>query len=248
MWENAAGQPKELHFDVVTDETQEMSVTATEHPVEDGANISDHIRRELNRVALEVFVSNTPILDVNGRGARVQSVPITIEKYKAPLAPTPGAVFNAVGSAISSLFAGKEEYAASVLRFRDDFDAVAETLATLEQIRDDGSLVTVTMPSRDYENMLLETVAVNRNARTGTGATFTLAFRELKKVEVSIVNAPVPTEIRGQIKKPKGVKAPLPVSDGGLAPAPLKSVLSGARDMLKDFDARELVGALFTGG
>jgi hypothetical protein len=238
MWENKAGQPKELHFDVVTSETQEQNVTATEHPVEDGANVADHIRRELDRVSLEVFVSNTPIADVNNRGGKVATVPITIEKYKAPLAPTPGAVFNAVGSAISGLFAGKEEYNAQVFRFPDDFDAVAETLATLEQIRDDASLVTVTTSARDYENMLLESVSLNKTARTGTGATFTLMFREMRKVQVSIVNAPIPTEIRGNIKKPKGIKAPVS--------APAVDVPGQKKSML--FGAKEMVDKLFTGG
>jgi hypothetical protein len=211
-WTNKAGLPKDLHFDVVTNETQEQTVTATEHPVEDSANIADHIRRELDRVTLEVFVSNTPIFDVNNRGAKMSTVPVPLEKYKAPLAPTPGAVFNAVGSAISGLFAGKEEYNAYVMQFPEEFNAVADTLAVFEQLRADASLVEVITSSRDYGNMLLESVTLNKTAQTGSGATFMLSFREMRKVQVSIVNAPTPTEIRGELPKPKGLKAPSTVA------------------------------------
>src|SRR5689334_13044349 len=52
-------------FDVVTTETVELTATATEKAVEQGADISDHVRPGLTRITLECVTSNTPISDVN---------------------------------------------------------------------------------------------------------------------------------------------------------------------------------------
>jgi hypothetical protein len=227
-WSPTAGPSKSLFFDVCTEEAQELSSTATEYPVEDGANVSDHVKRELDRVTLEVFVSNTPIYDVNDRGGAVQSKEIKLVKYKAPFALNPGAVFSAVGGAISSLFSGNREYSANVLQWSTDFDAVSDTLGILEKLKADVQLVDVVLPSKVYENMFLEKIEVSRNAGTGSGARFSLSFREIRKVAVRLVNSPVPTQVRGSIPKPKGLQSPKVPG----APAAKKSVAKGLIDKL----------------
>jgi hypothetical protein len=219
-WTTKAGEPRTLFFDVVTDLTIELNSSATEHPVERGANIADHVKKELDKVSFEAFVSNAPIEDTNGRGGAVKSLPIRIEKYKAPLAPTPGAVFSALGSAardaVGSLLGKKEaEYAAQVLQWETPFDAPSDTLQELEKLRDEVQLVNVFTTNRTYESMFLESVQMTANADTGTGRTFRLAFKELRQVEVRFTNAPKPTEIRAVAKVPKGTQGPTPLPDGG---------------------------------
>lgn len=232
-WTTKDGQSKSLFFDVTTEESQDLTSTPTEYPVEDGANVADHVKDELDKVTLEVFVSQTPIYDMNNRGGRVEPVKITPPKFKAPLAPTPGAVYAAVGGllkdAIGALL-GKSapQYAAQVLKFPSTFDAVADTLTVLEKIRDEKQLVTVVLPSKDFENMCLVHVGVRGNAGTGTGRSFTLEFHEMRKVKVSIVNAPVPTQPRANVQKPKGNQGPKDVN--AIA---TKSVAKSAFDLVK---------------
>lgn len=118
-----------LKFDVVPSETHEGVLQITDHPVEKGANVTDHARRELDRLTLEVFVSNAPIrsdlrdgavetitLDVLGYKAagRITRVNLDVKQWEAPLEPTPGSVFNKVEGFISSLFTGKKEYVAAL--------------------------------------------------------------------------------------------------------------------------------------
>lgn len=212
-WSTKSGASKSLFFDVCTEEHQELSSAATENPVEEGADVADHVRKELNRVTLEVFVSQTPIFDMNDKGGKVDSVPIKPPKFTPPLQPTPGSVFGAAGDAVRNLLGGAPpEYSAQVLQWSSSFDAVADTLTVLEKVRDDVELVSVVTPSRVRENMYLERIEVIGNAGTGTGRTLRLSFRELRKVQVRIVNAPIPTETRGQLMKPKGTQGAKEVS------------------------------------
>ncbi len=222
-WVPKGGAAKTLLFDVVTDETQELAVTITEHPVEDGPNVADHIRRELNAVSLECQVSNAPVFDVNGRGAKVEAVELKMEKFKAPLAPNPGSAYKAIGGAISSLFSGEEKHSATVMQFPKAFDAVGDTLAILEKIRDDETLVQVALPSKIYKDMCLVKLTMKRNASIGDAAAFHLEFKEVRKVKVNIVAAPKPTEKRAVPMKQRGSQDPKDVK----VPAQKKSLLSG---------------------
>lgn len=51
-----------VEFDVSENETHESTAKATSHPVESGAEISDHIQQDPDTLDLQVVVSNTPIL------------------------------------------------------------------------------------------------------------------------------------------------------------------------------------------
>ncbi len=231
-WTPKVGPAKSLFFDAVTEEAQDLASTATEHPVEEGANIADHIRDELERCSLEVFVSNQPVYDWNNKGGKVSSVPIKLQKFKPPLAPTPGAVFGAIGSAVKAgvgaLLGGNREYAAQVLQFKQSFNAVSDTLTVLETLKKSRQLVNVVIPSKTYENMLIEKVHVSRNASTGDGAKFHLEFKQLRMVEAKIVNAPIPTEIRGATMKTKGAQGP----KNAKAETQKKSIAKGLLDQL----------------
>lgn len=48
-------------MDVVEDENHDLSNTLTDHPVEDGADVTDHIRPEPDVVTQRCFISNTPL-------------------------------------------------------------------------------------------------------------------------------------------------------------------------------------------
>lgn len=195
----------------MTSEGQSFKSTATDNPVESGADVSDHVKKELDTVTLEVFVSNTPVYDWNDRGGATGKIKLSVTEYKAPLAPTPGAVFAAVGGAVkgavaSLLGTGAKEYAAEVLKWNTPFDAIAETLAVLEKLKDDVQLVDVVIPSRLHEDMFLESINVERNGSSGESATFNLGFKKIRKVEVKITTAPKAAQVRAQRKVALGTK------------------------------------------
>jgi hypothetical protein len=60
---DAAGNFKTLVFDAVLSEDWHPSATVTEHPVEDGANVADHVRVGLMTCTLKIHVTNEPTGD-----------------------------------------------------------------------------------------------------------------------------------------------------------------------------------------
>ncbi|MEY4507963.1 MAG: hypothetical protein RLZZ450_85 [Pseudomonadota bacterium] len=50
-----------VDFDILTGEEHTISAAVSSHPVEEGANISDHVRPELQRLTLRVRVTDSPI-------------------------------------------------------------------------------------------------------------------------------------------------------------------------------------------
>jgi hypothetical protein len=236
-WVPKAGGPRSLFFDVVTEESVNSPASVTDHPVEDGPNVADHIRLEPKKCTLQVFISNSPVYDVNGRGGRVSSLPmvvavssnsrgrtetVPVKTYDAPLPLNPaGAVTSAVSAAVKS-FAGtgnKElkvvlydrgvtslQSAAQVMQFPSEFDAVADTVRTLEELQNSYQLVSIYLPYKTYENMYLEGLQVTRNTKTGDGAQLHLDFKQLFLVEAKLVNAPIPTQSIGTPMKAKGAQ------------------------------------------
>lgn len=185
-WTDKAGAFRTLYFDAVISETQDITSQVTEHPVEKGANITDHVRAEIDRVHLEVFVSNTPNRDVNGRGAAVEGVELDLKKARET---------------------------ASVFKFGTDFDAVSDMQSVLRDLRDSATLVTIATSSRDYEDMILAEISQKKDGNTGTSASFDLNFRQIRTVETKLVKVPTPKETRGKHAVNKGAQDPVPAND-----------------------------------
>jgi hypothetical protein len=79
QWTDASGATNTLSFDLVESETWQEDATVTEHPVEVGANVGDHVRVALRTCELKVFVSNEPLGGSSQNGQTVQQtvVPLT---------------------------------------------------------------------------------------------------------------------------------------------------------------------------
>lgn len=61
IWKKAKAQIGSLELDATLSEQHQGDVDVTDHPVERGANISDHARSKPEVVTLEGLITNTPI-------------------------------------------------------------------------------------------------------------------------------------------------------------------------------------------
>jgi hypothetical protein len=68
QWQNAAGQTVSFFPDLVISENWSNDAKATEHPVEQGSNVIDHVRVDLAKCTLKIFATNEPI-GVSATGA-----------------------------------------------------------------------------------------------------------------------------------------------------------------------------------
>lgn len=60
------GSSDAVEFDAAVREQHELKSTLTDHPVETGANVTDHSRPEARSVTLEIVQSNTPLDGADG--------------------------------------------------------------------------------------------------------------------------------------------------------------------------------------
>ncbi len=60
-WKNKSGKFITVYFDATTKESVESSLSITTHPVEEGADISDHAHEGPDHISVEGYISNKPL-------------------------------------------------------------------------------------------------------------------------------------------------------------------------------------------
>lgn len=169
-----------LEVDAVMSESHEVMATLTDHPVERGADLSDHKRPGQRRYRLEGLVTNTPI----------GSVPLSGENSSA----------NGVTGSVRDSPAK-----ANVLQFSERFDRIRDVLDALTALVESAQLVTVTTDVRTYEDAQIVSVVAPRDATDSI--TFTVDITQVRIAETRDVGAPVPRQPRGRRTHDNGAQA-----------------------------------------
>jgi hypothetical protein len=168
-----------LEFDAVTSESHEGASIATEHTVESGAPIVDHVKPLSRRVTLEAIVTNTPL------GAPPSS--------------------GAVGSEITAQVQKVEDVEANVLVFSQEFDRVADVIAAIDTIRLAARLVTIDTDHRTYDSCIILRVTEPREEGEGTSSRrFQIEIQEIRVAESRTVDSPTPREPRASATSERG--------------------------------------------
>lgn len=223
-----------LYFECVTSEMAEHTAMATEHYVEKGANVSDHVRPGLDKVTLDVFISNTILKDVNNAyGLTVEGVELDVQVMNAEVIstvldvpstgtkvyPTPGSLIGAATSAIGEAISGKTTYKAQGLASKlgpyagiskaqilrhPKIDHVRDVIVMLDDWRVRGVLGKVYTSWKTYQSMVITGVRVKRTSATGDAGEVSIELKEVRLVESLLVTAPVASETRGNTAVAKG--------------------------------------------
>jgi hypothetical protein len=242
-----AGPSQIIWFDATNVEGHGLSAEVTEHPVEDGPDITDHIRPQQDTFTMTAFVTNHPhhtvdqILAKLPRqanlvwGAQEGSIkPLSIQYTTAPFVPGLSNAINAVGNALASGqgIQGQKTFITQTLQFDNQFDNVSEVYEALKALKDDATLVEVVTSIRSYENMIVKDVKMERDSQTGDGARFVIEFKEIRVVTTATV--PAPKEVSAQAKVDKGVK--------GSKPVQAQELVSGWDKIASGLGARGVLG------
>ncbi len=222
-----------IYFDIVSKETHEGAADITEHPVETGPDVADHIRAKLASLTLEAMVTNTPIEDpftlggAEGALGFMAPVVVTYETpFSFPIAGFPGAVniAQAIGLAPKNT---TNTALVIALQFSSAFDRVTNVFNALMAIRETGELVDVATPLKYYENMAIASISAPReNATGGSAIMFTIEFRGIRVVTTDTISLPAV-----EAKKAKGIQETKAAS-GEQEKKGLKSVLAAGQDAL----------------
>ncbi len=173
------GETDRIEIDATVRETHTLTATVTEHPVEAGASVVDHVRPEQPRITLEGVISNTPI--------RV-----------------PGTHMDGATGRVEKVELG-EDRAANVLRFSGPFDRVGTVRDLLAVLIDSGTLVTIRTSLLVYEDMVLHRLEIPRDAGLGNTLRFTMDAVRIRLVDTQTVEAP--EETRGRHSRRRGAQA-----------------------------------------
>jgi hypothetical protein len=232
-WEDDAGATVSAVFDVDLQETHEGTNIITEHPVEDGADIADHIRPQLQRFTVEGFVSDTPLLSNPDVVNKTTFVALELQIPDQPLKfGVSNAITAGIGAIGDALFPPKP-LKVTMLTF-DNFESrVRAARDVLETARTTARLIRILTSITEYENMVIEQVVITRSPEDGSGAHFTITLKQIEKVSSDITVAPEPAEISGSTKKAAGSKNAK--DDEAKIDGLKKSILARAADGLGGF-------------
>lgn len=155
-----------IELDATLKETHVWDSKVTEYPVEEGSPITDHIILSPDRLKIEGFISDHPILASN-----------TIQSYITGIAGISG--ITGIGDRISELLGDKETETRSLSIFN-----------LLRTLRDKKEVLTVYTKYRIYTDMMLSTLSIPRDSSDGESIKFEAEFVNVRFVQTQFVDSP----------------------------------------------------------
>lgn len=162
-----------VELDCTVSELHQADVEITEHPTEEGADVTDHVRPKPVQLTLEGIISNTPINRTQAR--RV------VDAQGTQLTTT----------SLEDAIRGQVGYA-------------EEAFVKLTEIKDEGRLITVVTPLKSYSNMVIRSLSVPRDARTGDALRFTAMLQEIRVVRNKTTTVVSSNEPKARKKRRRG--------------------------------------------
>lgn len=171
-----------VEVDCSITEQHSGEVEVTEHPVEEGFNVSDHARPKPDALTMDAIVSNTPI-NRTQRKRVVQAFGFQFET-----------------STLSDQRQGVASYAEAAY-------------AKLRDLKDAGKVITVVTNLRTYDSMIITSLSVPRDARSGDALRFSIAFRQIRVVRNKSTRKVVAKDPKAQPKTKAGRATPKPTDE-----------------------------------
>lgn len=206
-WEDDSGALVSMVFDVDNQETHDLQTEVTEYPVEDGADVADNARDQLETFTLEAYIGEKVLPFNVDVFERVVLKTVELQIPERPLVASASALVGAAAKSIgSALFGGPPPVRAQMYTLDLARSRKKAALDLINDARKKRRLLRILTSMKDYENMLITGINVTRSPSDGDGATFTIVFKEVHFVESEITSAPKPSEPIGATKKSSGSK------------------------------------------
>jgi hypothetical protein len=204
LWHDNAGAVVSAVFDVDEQETHDLQNVVTEHPVEDGQDVTDHVRPALDRFTIQGYVSDTPLYGNPGVVGAASFVEIELQIPDYPLQLSESGLISAGIGAIGNALFGKPRYKATLLKFENFKSRKRAMFVAFGDARRNGRVCRVLTSMHEYENMVVEQITATRTPGDGNGAVFTVTMKEIDFVTSEEVDAPTPAEVSGATKNATG--------------------------------------------
>jgi len=171
----------DILIDVCREETHTLTNVVTDHPVEQGENISDHVRPEPDKVTLQCFVSNTPLSQTQVLTA-IRDGSFKFSTTQGQAIPI-GAVDGRGG----------------------------QTWLKLKKLRDEGTPAKVITTLTTYgatstEGMVVESLTVPRTSKNYDGLEWSITFKKIHIVKNRATRQVKAKDTRAKPKSKKGAQ------------------------------------------
>lgn len=182
------GQTEYFGFDATLQETTSLESDVTEHPVERGLNVTDHVREKPVKIVIDVLQTDFPLQNTgdtaayadnsNGNnGVSVGNEAATTDKQSFDLSNKQGAQ-------------------------RRHIQAVQK----LDGLRIAGTLIEVLTKYGPYKNMLIQHIELPRDSKYLDAAPMKITLKQIRTVELTTVLAERPKPVQAKKKKDTGAK------------------------------------------
>lgn len=184
-------KPVSIFLDATVKEAFTATAELTKHPVEDGADIADHIIIKPQGLQVSGIVTQTPFPSalaglLTGVGSTVAS--------------SVGSKLGAFGGAVGALAGaqGGSSLAGSV--FKSKNRNLADVAAEFVAIRDAKQPVSIQTGLRLYEDYVLTAISINKTDKDGGQIAVDLTFEEFITVDSELTDVPIP-KVKGAVGK-----------------------------------------------
>ena len=237
LWTDAdSGEGLLLTFDATTSETKDDSTDITDHPVEDGSDVTDNARDSPALLTIEAIVSETPnrqldddvsladveltIHDRESGGTTtfaldIPSPPVQFSEsvlIQAGIGALKGALFGAPkATAIAPTKERTRTLTASAFQQDSDRNRARDVYDKLLLLRSQHvTLDLIQTAYRDYTDMMVARVSQPRASGDGRSAKFQIDFKQITIATSQTVAAPKPAVTRGNTTQSKGSQGTKP--------------------------------------
>ena len=174
-WEKG-GAKSFLEFPCTLSESHSVDTQFTEHTIEDGSVITDHVRPGLDQLDITAVVSNKPV-DPLVRNEIAEG-------------------YNNVISATVDPSPGRDNY------LTEDVDFVFLIFNQLRQLSREGTIISnVGTSLRNYGSMVVTNVSAPRDMANSYSTQMDITFRQVELVTLQVEDGNIPTVPRGNMQQ-----------------------------------------------
>lgn len=163
------GEEEELIvLDATLQEKPTSTIESTDHPVEEGFDISDHVHIKPKELSIEGIVSDSPIT------------------IKAALVGNVAGASSAIGGIGGTIATGAIASLGGALLNKSK-NRVQDSLSVLLDMQNKKQLMTVVTGLQVYENMILQNFNPIRDTSTGGALRFSANLKEIRIVQSEVI-------------------------------------------------------------
>jgi Dit-like tail protein len=196
IWSDANGNKSQLVIDATVSDTHTTTATPTEHPVEKGVAITDHVRPGPLKLSLECVITNTP-LDIAPSNKDSFTDGVTRSQGSQALQVGSALLMQvpAMGPIMPALFLPQAppNSTAQTWQFSAAFDRVKKVYEALVAAQQGAYQIEVDTTLANYTSMIITNISAPRTNEMGSKAIkFTMDFQQIRTVESQTVALPAP--------------------------------------------------------